>query len=148
MDFTISERTTKAGKVVRTIYVKNLAKLSPADEKILALYIGQGYKVAEKKETKRKSKPEDSLTKESLLAMLKADKLETLYAEYEKKIADKENFMKIKKAFLADMKKAILDELTAKHADKLAYYVDKFEKKGASVLAIREEFKKEFYAGK
>ncbi len=80
MDYTISERKTKTGKINRTIHVAGLANLSPADEAILAIYIRQGYKVVEKKATKKRdSKPENSLTRESMLAMLKADKLDNLY---------------------------------------------------------------------
>ena len=111
------------------------------------MYIKQGYKVVEKKATKKRdSKPENSLTKESMLAMLKADKLDNLYKKYEKKIAEKENFMKMKKEFLEDMKKAILAELTEKKPERLSYYSEAFSKKGASVLSIREEYKKEFYS--
>jgi len=147
MKYTITERKTKTGKINYTIHVEGLTKLSPADEALLAMYIKQGYKVAEKKESKKRDKkPENGLNKESMLAMLKADKLDNLFKKYEEKIAKKENFMKMKKEFLEDMKKAILAELTEKHADRISYYSDKFNEKGASVLTIREEYKKEFYS--
>ena len=147
MKYTITERKTKTGKVNYTIHVEGLTNLSPADEALLSMYIKQGYKVVEKKATKKRdSKPENSLTKESMLAMLKADKLDNLYKKYEEKIAKKENFMKMKKVFLEDMKKAILAELTEKKPDRLSYYSEAFSKKGASILSIREEYKKEFYS--
>lgn len=74
------------------IVIADFTKITPAEEKAVGILVASGYKLKMKKNSSVRG---DKITKEEMIASLKNDK-ENL-AILNKKFADKENFMKIKK---------------------------------------------------